>query len=434
MKPLLKTIAFLLISSYGYAQCFAPTNLFTTNINYYNAEVNWSSANGAHHYKIRIKETSAASWQYINNIDSLLNIRVISNLIPLSEYVWQIRTYCDSTNTSISSWSVPDTFLAVTSNCPNTNSLYITNINYNNALASWDTVLGCNRYKVRYKILGTSTWSNLAAIYHPANSITIPLLQQNTTYEWQVLTFHDSTILMGSLWSVSDTFTTISFVPAAFNPLIINTLSSLECNIAVELYLQITQASNEPDIGSGSITSDGGYFNLTSLGIGDSVGHATMTTATQSINTVLRVGITLGQNYAVINSYDSLGYLIGFFTIENQNGGVNIQLPGSPNDGNNYTSGYISELYFTDLFVNPQNAGPLHFFVDITSELNDQIYITDTVQIWCDATGTIESHNLKEVVEIIDILGRKNKIRANSIQILKFSDGTIEKRVFMEKQ
>jgi len=198
--------------------------------------------------------------------------------------------------------------------------------------------------------------------------------------------------------------------------------------------LQITQGSNEPDIGSGSITSDGGYFNLTSLGIGDSVGHATMTTATQSINTVLRVGITLGQNYAVINSYDSLGYLIGFFTIENQNGGVNIQLPGSPNDGNNYTSGYISELYFTDLFVNPQNAGPLHFFVDITSELNDQTYITDTVQIWCDATGTIESHNLKELVEVIDILGRKNKIRANSIQILKFSDGTIEKRVFTEKQ
>ena len=250
MKTVVKIIILLVVPTLNYAQCFAPTNIFTTNINYYNAQVNWGSASDSHHYKIRFKETSAQSgWNYINNIDSTLNSRVISNLVPLSEYVWQIRTYCDSTNTTFSGWSIADTFLTITSNCPNTDSLYTTNINYNNASANWNAVLGANRYKIRYKVLGSSTWSNLAAIYHPTTTITIPLLQQNTTYEWQVSTFQDSTILMSSLWSISDTFTTALFVAAPFNPLITNTLSSLECDIKTNLHVQITQASNEPDIG-----------------------------------------------------------------------------------------------------------------------------------------------------------------------------------------
>ncbi|MDC1069469.1 hypothetical protein OAP97_01905, partial [Flavobacteriales bacterium] len=60
--------------------------------------------------------------------------------------------------------------------------------------------------------------------------ITIPLLQQNTQYEWQVMTFHDTTTLLASLWSASDTFITTSFVPAPFNPQTNNTLYSLDCN------------------------------------------------------------------------------------------------------------------------------------------------------------------------------------------------------------
>ena len=47
---------------------------------------------------------------------------------------------------------------------------------------------------------------------------------------------------------------------------------------------------------------------------GDSVGFAKLTTLNQNINSVLRAGIITGQNYAIINSYDSLGALIGFFS------------------------------------------------------------------------------------------------------------------------
>ena len=128
-----------------------------------------------------------------------------------------------------------------------------------------------------------------------------------------------------------------------------------------------------------------------------------MITATQIINSVLTVGIIAGPNYAIINSYDSTGSLIGFFAIENDTGGIKVSST-TPNDGNNYTSGFTSEIHFTNLFINPTNAGPLHFFIDIQSELNDQVYETDTLQIWCNSTSIDEIKKSKEINNIFDFL------------------------------
>jgi hypothetical protein len=425
-------LLFLMLSFAGqsFSQCLAPSTLFVSNINYYNAEVNWNTTSGSHHYKIRYKMIGSSSWSYKNNIDSTLNIKLLANLTPLSDYIWQIKSYCDTTNTNISNWSVTDTFTTTTNTCPNTSVLFTTNINFNNATANWDTISGANRYKIRYRILGTTIWANLGPIYHPDDSITIPLLQQNTPYEWQVLTFHDTSSLLGSLWSASDTFTTTSFVYAPFNPIVISTLSNLECNSSSEFALRITQTTNEPDIENSTITSDGGYFDINSINSGDSVGFAIVITATQSIYGVLKVGIIGGQNYAIINSYDSTGSQIGFFAIENVTGGIKVSST-TPNDGNNYTSGYVSEIHFTNIFVTPPTAGPLHFFADIESELNDQIYDADTVQIWCNSTSIAEHENLKKIIEVYDVFGRKTR-KTNQPLFYIYDDGTVEKKIIIE--
>tara|TARA_B100001758_G_scaffold247879_1_gene268047 strand:+ start:26688 stop:27959 length:1272 start_codon:yes stop_codon:yes gene_type:complete len=420
------------LSTQGFSQCDAPSTVFASNVNYYNAEVNWNTTSGTYFYRIRFKVIGSSSWSYKNNIDSTLNEILLIDLLPLSDYVWQIKSYCDTTNTNTSSWSVTDTFTTNTNSCPNTNNLFTTNINFNNAVANWDTVSGANRYKLRYKTLGTSLWSFLGPIYQPLDSITIPLLQQSTSYEWQVLTFHDSTNLLGSLWSESDTFTTPSFVYTAFNPQVMNTLSSLECNVSSDFSLMVTQTAYEPDIGTSTITSDGGYFDISSISMGDSVGYAIMSTTSQNITAVLRAGIIAGQNYAIINSYDSAGSLIGFFTIQNDNGGIKVTTT-TPNDNNDYTSGYISEVLLANLFINPSNAGPLHFFVDIESELNDQIYDTDTVQIWCNTNSIIEQKEQKEIIETYDMLGKKVKIREkNKPFFYMYNDGTIQKKIVFE--
>tara|TARA_B100001142_G_scaffold179806_2_gene179405 strand:+ start:73722 stop:74993 length:1272 start_codon:yes stop_codon:yes gene_type:complete len=419
-------------STQGFSQCDAPSTIFASNVNYYNAEVNWNTTSGTYFYRIRFKIIGAPSWSYKNNIDSTLNKLILIDLLPLSDYIWQIKSYCDTTNTNTSSWSTTDTFTTITNTCPNTNVLFTSNINFNNAVANWDTINGANRYKIRYKILGTTLWSYLGPVYHPLDSITIPVLQQNTSYEWQVLTFHDSTNLLGSLWSESDTFTTTSFVYSPFNPLVTNTLSSLECSSPSEFSLTVTQSAYEPDIGTSRITSDGGYFDISSISMGDSVGFAIMTTTTQNITAVLRAGLIAGQNYAIINSYDSTGSLIGFFTIENDNGGIKVTTT-TPNDNNDYTSGYISEVYLTNLFINPPNSGPLHFFIDIESELSDQIYDTDTVQIWCNTNNIIEQKYEKEILELYDLLGRKRQNKQKNKPILyMYDDGTVQRKIIIE--
>ena len=300
------------------------------------------------------------------------------------------------------------------SQCLNADSLYVTNITYINAVGNWTSAPSPDHYLIHYRILGTTNWSNIGNINSTMVSRNIPQLQPLTTYEWQIKTFCDTSNQPNSGWSVSDTFTTIAFVASPFNPLVINTITSLQCNTHTELSLRVSQTANEPDIDTSIITSDGGYFDINSMTVGDSVGFAIMTTNTQTIYGLLKADIVSGSNYAIINTVDGSGVLIGGFLIENTNGGIKVSSV-SPNDGNNYTSGYISELHFTNHFVTPPVAGPLNFYADIVSELNDQIYDTSTFGISCGNTSITESHDDKQLIHIYDILGRSNQLKPNQI-------------------
>ena len=160
----------------SYSQCFAPSSIYTTNISYYNTEVNWNIISMAHHYKIRYQIVGSGNWQYKNNIDPNINVKIITNLTPLNQYIWQIRTHCDSVNSNTSNWSVADTFYTSTTLYTYPSALNTTNINYNNATANWDTINQVNRYRVHYRATGSAVWLNQTLIYHPNNSIILPLL------------------------------------------------------------------------------------------------------------------------------------------------------------------------------------------------------------------------------------------------------------------
>ena len=317
------------------------------------------------------------------------------------------------------------------SQCTQAIGTHTTNISFNSALANWTPMPNIDHYKIHYRIYGSSTWGNLGNINGPDSTRNLPLLQQNTTYEWEIISYCDSTNQLASTWSQLDTFTTIQFIAAPFNPIITNTIDDNLCNTATNLTLNASQAQNEPDIGTSTITSDGGYFDIQSLSMGDSVGYAIMTTASQTIEGTLKVGIIAGQNYAIINTYDSTGSLIGFFAIENVNGGIKVSST-SPNDGNNYTSGFTSEIHFTNLFINPNIDGPLHFYADIQSELSDQFNDTTSVMISC--TNSITDNQSTDVLdfEIYDLLGRKSTCKKNTILIYKYSNGTIKKMIIQK--
>ena len=318
------------------------------------------------------------------------------------------------------------------SQCTQISELHTTNISYNNALANWGPLSNIDHYKIHYKIYGTSTWANLGNIGGLDSVRNLPLLEENTKYEWEIKSFCDSTNQMASSWSSTDTFTTSTFIASDFNPNIINSVDNIICNTQTSLTLYTSQSINEPDIGTSRITTDGGNFNIQSLSIGDSVGYVIMILATQTILATLRVGLIAEENYAIINSYDNSGNVIGFFSIENTNEGIEVNST-SPNDGNNYTSGYISEVKFNNLFINPNINGPLNFYTDIKSELNDQFNDTSTVIINCISTNIENNKETNLSFEIYDLLGRKTKFKEDIVLIYRYSNGEIRKKISIKK-
>ena len=331
--------------------------------------------------------------------------------------------------------SISLTFVTLSSaQCPTPSGLNVTSITHNSAIANWNSVPGVDHYRIRTREVGAANWVNLLNIDSTMTSRILPLLQPLTSYEWKIEAYCDSTNPTNSNWSIIDTFTTTLFVAAPFNPIITNSTSNLQCNTPTDLLLTVSQDANEPDIEISYITSDGGSFNIGALSPNDSVGYANLTT---TINTTsltmllsLKVGLITSQNSAIINAYDSIGSLVGFFTIENISNGVQVTT-SSPNDGNNYTSAYTSNLYFANIFVNPPVSGPLHFFADIESELGDQFNDTDMVQIWCN-TSINEVNTETKILKIVNLLGKNCSEEKNIILLYIYDDGRVEKRITIE--
>ena len=315
------------------------------------------------------------------------------------------------------------------SQCLNADSLSTTNITYINAQANWTAAPNAHHYLIHYRELGATNWSNLGNIDSTMTSRNIPQLQQLTTYEWQIKTFCDSTNQPNSGWSYSDTFTTTAFVPSQFNPSILPIIANTTCNQNTAFSIIAQQQPNEPDISTSIFFSDKGYFDMNNINSGDTLGNASYSSTMISFSSLLILDFKLGPNYAKIDMIDSIGDVAGFFVIENLSSGIKVTTIG-PNDGNNYTSGYVSQINFIDLFVNPSDEGPIIFTADINSELGDVLQKTDSsIIISCPHTGIKKPTKKSKLLTIIDVLGKETKTASNKILLYIYSDGSVEKKI-----
>jgi hypothetical protein len=89
--------------------------------------------------------------------------------------------------------------------CPLPNSLYVINLTTTSAKLNWDAVLGAIAYKVRYKIAGTSEWTNIQS---NDNDKTLHGLSASTEYVWQVKSICSMSPIVSSKWSEKQFFTT----------------------------------------------------------------------------------------------------------------------------------------------------------------------------------------------------------------------------------
>ena len=92
---------------------------------------------------------------------------------------------------------------------PPTN-INVTNISMHTATANWVVVSNADHYRIRYKELGLSNWTNFNNIPFSQTSRNLPNLQPSTQYIWQIMTYCDSLGATSSPWSNADTFTTLS--------------------------------------------------------------------------------------------------------------------------------------------------------------------------------------------------------------------------------
>ena len=75
--------------------CDTPIGLFTNNITTTKARLNWTVVPGAFQYEVWYKKSTAAVWKkkFVPGINNKLNLK---NLQCNKNYVWQIRTICDT--------------------------------------------------------------------------------------------------------------------------------------------------------------------------------------------------------------------------------------------------------------------------------------------------------------------------------------------------
>tara|TARA_B110000238_G_scaffold201169_1_gene255551 strand:- start:18444 stop:27773 length:9330 start_codon:yes stop_codon:yes gene_type:complete len=158
-----------------------------------------------------------------------------------------------------------------------------------------------------------------------------------------------------------------------FSPSVSVLLSSFNCNSLSDLTINISQDPFEVDMDTATFISDGGYFIISSMSVGDVIGSAIMSLNLNTFNTDLIVNSILSNSEIIVEAIDQLtGVVLGTFTITNLiGGGVEINAV-SPNDGNSYTNGNNSTIIFSNIFHNPSSSS-LIFTSNITSEF-DTLY------------------------------------------------------------
>ena len=265
------------------------------------------------------------------------------------------------------------------------------------ATLNWSEVDSAYRYLLRRKKVEESEWTYVGGgeyIYDTQKAI--GFLEHNSTYEWSVRAHCNETNNPSSNWSVADTFSTGSFIPAPFDPLFYISVLDTSCSMKTDLIFEFSQGLNQPDMSYTGIFSDGGSFDINSLYFGMNVGYADIMAGGGYIELSynLIVSEILTDDQAVISMQNVDNWMIdGSFIIENDTEGIKIVQQIPDEDDNNYTTGNESLVVLENIFITPEESCIVQFYSLIESELNDVSNISHDFDFDC--TTSIESIELK---------------------------------------
>jgi Secretion system C-terminal sorting domain/Fibronectin type III domain len=203
-------LAFVLSISHLNAQtnCPSPTGLTSANITANGATVSWLSAANNAIYNVRYRTTPNSNWQTVTAQTTSINL---TNLLPQTTYEWQVQTGCIGINgtvtLSVFSGSAFFTTLGGPPVCNVPTGLFANNQTTTSATLHWNST-GATSYKVRYRVSGTTAWTNTGSA---TNSKNLTGLTSATAYQWQVRSkcVNSTGTITFSAWSASSYFQTI---------------------------------------------------------------------------------------------------------------------------------------------------------------------------------------------------------------------------------
>lgn len=286
----------------------------------------------------------------------------------------------------------------------------------------WSAVDDAYRYLIRRRAIGETEWTYVGGVdFITETNRAIGFLEFNTTYEWSVRAHCTQDNEPYSEWSVADTVSTGSFIPAPFTPELNISLADSSCSIKTDLIFEIAQGLNEPDMASTAIFSDGGSFDIESLSLLQELGYAEMVVGGgfATYTYTLFVAQVVSDDEAVISMQNNATWMIdGSFIIQNENGGIKIiqQIPNE--DGNSYTTGNESIIVLENLFLNPTESMVVDFSSMIVSELDDDEAIAHDFNFECHTSveewsqGTVYPNPTTGLLHF-EIVGQKNLVLRN---------------------
>jgi hypothetical protein len=162
--------------------CGVPLNISTTNITANSATASWTAIASAVNYKLRYRVVGASSWTFINTIPS--NTQILNGLTATTNYEYQVRSECGGGVVSTYSGMNYFTTTAGNAGCGVPTNLTVSNISTSGVTFSWTVVGGATNYRLRYRVVGTTTWLYRTTI--PTSPFVLNNLLANTSYEYQL--------------------------------------------------------------------------------------------------------------------------------------------------------------------------------------------------------------------------------------------------------
>jgi len=185
---------------YAMSGCGIPSGLFTSNITYNSARLNWMPVPEAESYTIVGGKVGAGTTTL--QVAAPADFRNVNNILqPGATYRWQIRANCADGSSDFSE------FVFFTMNCGAPENLNTINITSNSATLTWEEVPGAFGYQIKGGLVG-SGFSTFQTGPGQTSLTANGSLQAGVQYQWKVRAFCNSSLSEASAWSETVVFTT----------------------------------------------------------------------------------------------------------------------------------------------------------------------------------------------------------------------------------